>query len=125
MSRTAGKGRRGFNGPTDVAVSMKGEVFIADGYGNSRIVVYSYEGRYLREWGSKGSMPGQFRIPHNMALDEDGLVYVADRENSRVQVFSETGLLVDIWSTGMLPGQDPRRPWLHHLSAISFNAALR
>ena len=83
----AGRGPHHFNKPTDVAVDPKTErVYVSDGYGNSRIVVYSYTGTYLSEWGSFGTHPGQFIIPHSVSIDaaRDRL-YVADRENGRVQ----------------------------------------
>jgi peptidylamidoglycolate lyase len=83
----ASSGRSSFNKPTDVAVDRtSGDIYVADGYGNSRIVVFSSTGAYLREWGSAGAGKGQFRVPHGIAIDSRKLVYVADRENSRVQV---------------------------------------
>jgi DNA-binding beta-propeller fold protein YncE len=77
-----------------------GELFVSDGYGNASVHKYTPEGRLLYSWGDPGNRPGQFNLPHNIATDRDGYVYVADRENSRVQIFSANGKLEDIW-TGM------------------------
>lgn len=87
-----------FNLPTHVAVSDKtGKVFVADGYGNSRIHRYSREGKLEHSWGSPGVEPGQFAWPHNVVLDREDNLYVADRENHRVQVFDQDGGLRSIW----------------------------
>ena len=76
-----------FNRPTDVAWDAAGNIFISDGYGNSRVVKYDKNGRYITEVGSKGSGPGQFNLPHSIAADAKGNIYVADRTNRRIQVF--------------------------------------
>src|SRR5450432_31846 len=80
-----------FNRPTDVAVSKDGSIYVSDGYRNSRIVKFSAAGKYLFSWGSKGSKVGEFNIPHAIDLDSAGNVYVADRENNRIQVFDSRG----------------------------------
>ncbi|MFT3823026.1 MAG: peptidyl-alpha-hydroxyglycine alpha-amidating lyase family protein [Chitinophagaceae bacterium] len=80
-----------FNRPTDVAVADDGSFYVSDGYGNSRVLHFSKNGEYLFEWGSKGSETGKFNIPHGIVLDSAGHVYVADRENSRIQVFDSSG----------------------------------
>ena len=81
-----------FNRPTHVAICPKsGAVYVSDGYGNSRVHKYDPAGRHLRSWGEPGTDPGCFNIPHNIATDAAGLVYVADRENHRVQVFDGEG----------------------------------
>jgi DNA-binding beta-propeller fold protein YncE len=81
-----------FNRPTHVALCPRtGDLYISDGYGNSRIHKYDPAGRHLLSWGEPGTDPGCFNIPHNIATDADGLVYVADRENHRVQVFDGKG----------------------------------
>ncbi|HEX2536092.1 MAG TPA: peptidyl-alpha-hydroxyglycine alpha-amidating lyase family protein, partial [Chitinophagaceae bacterium] len=79
-----GSDRLHFNKPTDVAVAADGSFYVSDGYGNSRIVQFSPEGNYLREWGKKGSGEGEFNIPHALCLDGRGTVYVADRKNNRI-----------------------------------------
>ncbi len=87
-----------FNRPTHMAVSPKsGDIFVTDGYGNSRVHRYSPDGKLLLSWGDVGSDPGEFQNPHNVIVDEDEYVYVADRENNRVQVFDGRGRLEAIW----------------------------
>jgi sugar lactone lactonase YvrE len=76
-----------FNRPTDVAWDANGDIFVSDGYGNSRIVKYDKNGRFITSIGTKGSAPGQFNLPHSIASDARGNIYVADRTNRRVQVF--------------------------------------
>jgi peptidylamidoglycolate lyase len=80
-----------FSLPTDVAVAADQSFYVSDGYGNSRVVKFSREGKYLFEWGKPGNGPGEFNIPHAIDVDDRGSVYVADRENRRVQVFTPEG----------------------------------
>ncbi len=80
-----------FNRPTDVAWDAAGNIYVADGYGNSRIAKFDRNGRYIKSWGSRGSAPGQFNIVHTMAIDAQGNVYVGDRSNNRIQVFDGEG----------------------------------
>jgi streptogramin lyase len=80
-----------FNGATDIAFGPNGRLFISDGYGNARILEYTADGKRVREWGSPGTGPGQFHLPHSIVIDEDGIVYVADRENGRIQRFDLDG----------------------------------
>jgi len=87
-----------FNFPTNLAIAPSGEIYIADGYGNARIHRFSSEGRLISSWGDPGSEPGQFHIPHGIAIDAKGLVYVADRENSRIQIFAADGTFQDQWN---------------------------
>lgn len=91
--------RRGFCGATDVAWGPNGQVFVADGYANARIVEYTQHGQKVREWGKPGSGPGEFNLPHSIAVDEQGVVYVADRENGRVQRFDIGGRWLGEWVT--------------------------
>jgi sugar lactone lactonase YvrE len=79
-----------FTGATDIAF-YRGRVFITDGYANARVVEYTMDGRKLREWGTAGTGPGQFHLPHSIVADQDGTLYVADRENGRIQVFDAEG----------------------------------
>jgi peptidylamidoglycolate lyase len=95
-----------FNQPTDVAVAPDGTFYVSDGYGNSRIVKFSPEGKFLLQWGSKGTAPGEFDLPHSLALDTTGQVYVADRGNARLQIFDGTGHFVAEWK-----GKQLGRPW--------------
>ena len=92
-------GGKPFNRPTHVALCPRtGDVYISDGYGNSRVHKFDPHGRHLRSWGEPGTDPGCFNIPHNIATDTEGLVYVADRENHRVQIFDGEGRYQDQWS---------------------------
>jgi DNA-binding beta-propeller fold protein YncE len=93
------QGGKPFNRPTHVAISPKtGDVFVSDGYGNSRVHKYDPKGRHLLSWGEPGTDPGCFNLPHNIATDAAGLVYVADRENHRVQVFDANGRYLAQWN---------------------------
>jgi DNA-binding beta-propeller fold protein YncE len=83
---------------THTALSPKNEIYISDGYGNARIHKYSPDGRRLTSWGEPGSDPGQFNLPHNISCDADGWVYVADRENHRIQVFDGNGRFEAQWN---------------------------
>jgi peptidylamidoglycolate lyase len=80
-----------FDKPTDVAICKDGSFYISDGYGNSRIIKFSAEGKYILEWGKKGSDIGEFNIPHGICLDQDENILVADRENDRIQKFNKAG----------------------------------
>jgi DNA-binding beta-propeller fold protein YncE len=80
-----------FRQPTDVAWDSEGNIYISDGYVNSRIAKYDKNGDWVKSWGEKGSGPGQFRLPHSIAVDAQGNVYVADRGNRRIQVFDDDG----------------------------------
>src|SRR5262249_50769824 len=80
-----------FNRPTDVAWDAVGNIFISDGYWNSRAAKFDKNGKFLKSWGSRGSAPGQFHTAHSIAVDAQGNVYVGDRENRRIQVFDNSG----------------------------------
>ena len=86
-----------FNEPADVTVLDDGSFYVSDGYVNSRVAHFAADGRFLNEWGAKGNAPGQFLIPHGIARDASGRVYVADRQNSRLQVFNSTGKFLKAW----------------------------
>jgi DNA-binding beta-propeller fold protein YncE len=86
----------GVNGTTDVAFGPDGHVFVADGYGNARILEYSADGKLIHSFGSHGTGPGQFNIPHAILI-KDGTMYVADRENGRIQRFDLTGKFLGEW----------------------------
>lgn len=85
--------------PAHLAIDPKtGNMFVADGYSNARVHKYDPDGRLIMSWGESGTGPGQFNIVHNLIVDDDGLVYVADRENQRVQVFDTEGKFVTQWN---------------------------
>ncbi len=92
-----------FNHPADVCVAPTGELYVADGYGNSSIHRFSPAGDYISSFGSPGSGPGQFRVPHSVRASQDGRVYVADRENHRVQVFTAEGEFLSEWTDFKCP----------------------
>lgn len=96
--KTIRRGAGPFNVPDKVCVSAAGEIFVTDGYGNARVHRFSADGRLLASWGEPGGEPGQFRIPHGVGVDSGNRVYVADRENERIQVFDVNGRLLEIWN---------------------------
>jgi hypothetical protein len=87
----AGAAGESFQRPTDVAWDSAGNIYVADGYGNSRVAKYEPTGKYIMSWGSRGTAPGQFNIVHGIAVDAQNNVYVADEGNRRIQVFDEKG----------------------------------
>jgi DNA-binding beta-propeller fold protein YncE len=87
-----------FNQPTDVAFGRNGEIYVADGYGNSRVVKFDRNGRFLKAWGKYGAGPGEFNLPHTVAVDRQGHVYVGDRENMRIQIFDAEGTFLKQWT---------------------------
>ena len=88
-----------FNRPTKVAFDPKTkDLYIADGYGNARIHKFSVEGEHLFSWGAYGTDPGQFNLPHSVCTDSAGKVYVADRENHRIQIFDDQGNYITQWN---------------------------
>jgi peptidylamidoglycolate lyase len=93
----AGNDAKTFNRPTDLAWDSKGSIYVSDGYANSRVVKFDKSGTYLTSWGTPGSAPGRFRVPHSIGVDSKDRVYVSDRENNRIQVFDEHGALLKIW----------------------------
>jgi hypothetical protein len=99
----AGRDKTHLNMPTDMAVTPAGDVFVSDGYGNARVVHFDKAGRYVHEWGELGFGPGQFSLPHAIALDSRGRLYVADRNNVRVQVFDQKGKFLAQWRDLIVP----------------------
>lgn len=87
-----------FHRCTHTALSPQGDIYVSDGYGNARVHKYSPDGEFLFSWGEPGSGPGQFNIVHNICCDAEGWVYVADRENHRVQVFDGDGRYEAQWN---------------------------
>jgi DNA-binding beta-propeller fold protein YncE len=89
-----------FNHPTEMIAHPNGDVYVTDGYRNSRVHRFTREGKLVKSWGTPGKGPGEFHLPHSVAFDADGKLYVADRSNKRIQIFSPEGDYLDMW-TGM------------------------
>jgi sugar lactone lactonase YvrE len=98
-------GGDGFGAPTDIAFLSNGEVVISDGYDNARIARYA-DGEIARTWGTHGCGEGELDIPHGIAVDDADRIYVADRNNARIQIFDREGALLDVWE-----GPEIGRPW--------------
>lgn len=90
-----------FYQPTDTAVGPDGSTYVTDGYGNSRVVKFTREGNLVKYWGDRGTGPGQFNTPHSIVIDSNANLYVADRQNNRIQVFDTDGNFKTQWR---LPG---------------------
>jgi sugar lactone lactonase YvrE len=96
----SGDGPGMLNSPSDVVVSPKGDIFVADGHGektNDRIMKISKDGKFIKAWGKHGSGPGEFDVPHTITLDSTGRVFVGDRSNSRIQIFDADGKFLAEW----------------------------
>jgi DNA-binding beta-propeller fold protein YncE len=96
----AGESPDTFNQPSDIAVGTNGDIFVADGHGgnsNARIVKFTKDGKFIKTWGKKGPGPGEFDTPHNLAFDSRGRLFVADRGNSRIQIFDQEGTFLYEW----------------------------
>jgi streptogramin lyase len=99
----AGEDQTHMNQPNDVAFAANGDLYISDGYGNDRVVVFDKNGKFVRAWGKLGTAPGEFSQPHSIALDSKGRVYVADRNNARIQVFDSKGKFLTEWKNMVTP----------------------
>lgn len=99
----AGADETHLNKPTDMAITPGGDVFVSDGYRNNRVVHFDASGEFVKAWGSLGVGPEQFSLPHAIAVDSKGRLYVADRNNVRVQVYSQAGKLLDSWTDLIVP----------------------
>jgi sugar lactone lactonase YvrE len=97
----AGDGPDTFNQPSDVIVAANGDIFVADGHGgnsNARIVKFTKDGNFIKAWGKKGIAPGEFDTPHGLAFDSKGRLFVADRNNNRIQIFDQEGNFIEQWT---------------------------
>ena len=98
-----GKDETHLNKPTDMAIAANGDVFISDGYGNARIVHCDKDGKFIKAWGTLGNTDVRFSIPHAIAIDSKDNIYVADRNNVRVQIYNTDGKLTDSWKNVVVP----------------------
>ncbi len=92
-----------FNRPTGVALSSSGEIYVSDGYANARVHKFSADGKLITSWGGPGPAPGQFRLPHSIWVDKRDRVWIADRENSRLQLFNTSGEFLTQWTDLIRP----------------------
>jgi DNA-binding beta-propeller fold protein YncE len=97
-------GKASFYQETDIGWSKDGSMFVADGYGNSRVAKFDKDGNFVKAWGERGGQPGNFNTPHSLVVDNNDVVYVADRGNSRIQTFDTEGDLKSVWRM-------PTAPW--------------
>jgi len=100
-----------FNGPCDVAIAPNGDIFVADGHVNNRIVKFARDGTIIKAWGKRGTGPGEFSVPHTLAFDSQGRLFVGDRGNRRLQIFDQNGTFLEQWTqfgrpSGMLITSD-------------------
>ena len=111
----AGNGPDTFNQPTDVVVAPNGDIFVSAGhspaFGDARIVKFSSDGKFIKQWGTAGAGPGQFVGPHSLAMDSRGRLFVADRTNNRIQIFDQDGNFITEWKqfgrpSGLAIGKD-------------------
>jgi sugar lactone lactonase YvrE len=97
----AGDGPDTFNQPNDVAIAPNGDIFISDGHtpnmGNARVLKFTKDGTFIKQWGGHGSGPGQFEVPHALAFDSQGRLFVGDRANNRIQIFDQDGKFIAEW----------------------------
>ena len=96
----AGDGPDEFNQPSDVVVAPNGDIFVADGHSaktNARIVKFDKNGKFIKTWGKLGSAPGEFNVPHALAFDSRGRLFVGDRANNRIQIFDQEGKFLEEW----------------------------
>ena len=97
----AGDGPDTFNQPNSVAIAPNGDIFVSDGHsaqrGNARVIKFSKDGKFIKQWGGHGSAPGQFEVPHTLAFDSRGRLFVGDRANNRIQIFDQDGNFIAQW----------------------------
>jgi sugar lactone lactonase YvrE len=100
---TVAHGAPPYNAPTNVAIAASGDIYVSDGYGNARVHRFGNDGSLVQSWGEPGGGPGEFRIPHGVCVHADGRVFVADRENDRIQIFGPDGTYLTEWDQVQRP----------------------
>src|SRR5262245_22593575 len=113
-----------FRQPTDVAWDSEGNIYITDGYVNSRVAKYDKNGDWVKSWGDRGTEPGQFRIPHAIAVDSRNNVYVGDRTNRRIQVFDTEGRFLRMFTIDVPPAPGTRAVNGNTPTGIALNAVI-
>lgn len=98
-----------FNMPSGLAIAPDGCLFVSDGYGGHRVHKFSSEGELIKSWGKEGTGPGEFALLHNVWVDKNSRVYIADRENNRMQIFDDEGNFIEEWTDMTAPGD----LWIH------------
>lgn len=94
----SGDGPDTFNGVCDVAIGNNGDIFVADGHRNARVLKFSKDGTFIKMWGKRGAGPGEFNVPHAIVIDSRGRVLVGDRSNDRIQIFDQDGKYLEEWA---------------------------
>jgi sugar lactone lactonase YvrE len=118
-------GSRKLNQPNDVVIAPNGDIFIAQGHtpgpnGDARVLKFDKDGKFIKSWGGKGAAPGQFQVAHGIAIDAKGLVWVADRENQRIQVFDQDGTFVrEIKYKGLPCSLDIGREYIYMVNGFA------
>jgi DNA-binding beta-propeller fold protein YncE len=113
-----------FHRPTNIALAADGAIYATDGYGNARVHKFDPAGRLLFSWGEPGSGPGQFNLPHGITIDDEGLVYIADRENSRIQLFTPDGKYLTQWTDVARPMQVVHRDGRLFVAEVGWRAGM-
>ena len=122
---TVARGAPPFNRPTNLAVARNGDLYVSDGYGNARVHRFSSTGKLLASWGEPGTGPGQFMLPHGIAVDAMGSVLVCDRENDRIQVFTAEGRFLREITEVQRPTQVVVANGLMYVSELGWRAGQR
>jgi hypothetical protein len=122
---TIARGAPPFNRPTNLAVAPNGDLFVSDGYGNARVHRFSSTGIFIASWGEPGTGPGQFMLPHGIAVDATGNVLVCDRESDRIQVFTAEGRFIREITEVQRPTQIALAHGLVYVSELGWRAGQR
>ena len=122
---TVARGGPPFNRPTNLALAPNGDLYVSDGYGNARVHRFSSSGRLLTSWGEPGTGPGQFMLPHGIAVDATGNVLVCDRESDRIQVFTAEGRFIREITEVQRPTQIVLARGLMYVSELGWRAGQR